>query len=239
MRLRPDRIGLHVQCGMPVVIAGSTFLGGPAESAALLVPDNRFPAAVLREARAHWRGDIRPDWDIRLGPNRALRSLLRWRPALETLRHIVPLGSRADMIVARMTMEITAFLGRYQAFHVFEGRDVHQVATCGRDAGMATFAVRDQARPDRWLPMPELIALYHHLAGAGVLIGPPVAVGCRGALRLAIGAEDVLRGDILEILEHLEEALKGLGFRPKSVGLDADAARRDRKGATSQARCLN
>lgn len=241
MRLRPDRIGLHLQCGMPVVIAGSTFLGGPAESAALLVPDNRFPAGVLREARAHWRGDIRPHWDIRLGPNRALRSLLRWRPALETLRHIVPLGSRADTIVARMTMEITAFLGRYQAFHVFAGRDGHQVATCGREAGMATFAVRDQGRPDRWLTMPQLIALYHRLAEAGVLIGPPVAVGCRGALRLAIGAEDVLRGDILESLAHLEEALKSLGFLPASapVGPDADAVRRGRRGAASHGRCLH
>ena len=42
--------------------------------------------------------------------------------------------------------------------------------------------------------MPELLALYHGMAEAGVLIGHPVPVGARGALRLAIGAEDILRG---------------------------------------------
>jgi hypothetical protein len=239
MRLRPDRIGLHLSCGMPMVIAGSTFLGGPAESGALLVPPDRFPAEVLREARRRWRADTRPDWDGRLGPNRALRSLLRWLPALENLRQMVALGPRADTLVARMTMELTAFLGRFPDFHVFPGRDVHQVATCGREAGMAAFAVRDQKRPDRWLTMPELIALYHRLADAGVLIGHPVPVGARGALRLAIGAEDVIRGDIRGSLHHLEEAFKGLGFPLGPMRSEAESAPRGRQSATPHARCWN
>lgn len=212
MRLRPGRIGVHLAYGMPVVIAGSTFLGGPAESGALLVPPGRFPAAVLREARRRWQPDATPDWDPDGGPNRALRSLLRWLPALENLRDVVALGPRADMVVARMTMELTAFLGGYPDFHVFPGRDVHQVAICGREAGVIAFAVRDLKRRDRWLPMPELIELYHRIAEAGALIGHPVVVGNRGALRLAIGAEDVLRAEIVESLGLLEAAFRGLGF---------------------------
>lgn len=239
MRLRPDRIGLHLLCGMPIVIAGSTFLGGPAESGALLVPPDRFAAGVLREARARWRADSRPGWDARLGPNSAMRSLLRWLPAIENLRDVAALGSRADTLVARMTMELSGFLERFPDLHVFAGRDVHQVATCGRESGMAAFAVRDRHRPDRWLPMPELIALYHRLAEAGVLIGHPVAVGARGALRVAIGAEDLLRGEILESLAHLEEALRGIGFLPGSGRVPPDGAGRSREKAASQTRCLN
>jgi hypothetical protein len=220
------------------VIAGSTFLGGPAESGALLVPPDRFPAKVLGEARRRWRADTRPDWDARLGPNRALRSLLRWLPAPENLRSVVALGPRADTRVARMTMELAGFLGRFPDFHVFPGRDVHQVATCGREAGMAAFAVRDQKRQDRWLPMPELIALYHRLADAGVLIGHPVPVGSRGALRVAIGAEDVLRGDIRASLEHLEAALQGLGFRPEA-NAPRDTTKRDRRATAQQLRDMH
>lgn len=227
MRLRPDRIGPHLLCGMPIVMAGSTFLGGPAESAVLLVPTQRFAAGVLSAARRHWRADSHPDWDLRLGPNRAMRSMLRWLPALDNLRNIVALGSRADTLAARMTMELTGFLERYPDFHVFPGRDIHQVATCGREAGIAAFAVRDRRRADRWLPMPELLALYHNLAQAGVLTGHPLPVGARGALRLAIGAEDILRGDIRDSLEHLEAALQGLGFRPEA-GAARDMAKRGR-----------
>jgi hypothetical protein len=168
MRLRPDRIGVHLAYGMPVVIAGSTFPGGPAESGALLVPPDRFPIAVLREARRRWRPDAKPDWDSDEGPHRALRSLLRWLPALENLRNVDALGPRADTLVARMTMELATFLARFQEFHVFPGRDVHQVATCGREAGMVAFAVRDLKRRDRWLPMPELFAI-----SSDVIVGYP------------------------------------------------------------------
>ncbi|GAB0119876.1 hypothetical protein [Acidisoma sp. 7E03] len=213
MRLRPDRIGAHLALGLPVVIAGSTFLGGPAESGALLVPSDRFKAAALREARRRWREDAKADWEVGEGPNRGLRHVLRWLPAVENLRRLAALGTRADTLIAYVTMELTTFLGRFADFHVFPGRDVHQVATCGREAGMVTFAVRDLKRPNRWLPMPELVTLYHRIADAGALIGHPVGVGSRGGLRLAISAEDVLRGDIAESLDRLETVFHGIGYR--------------------------
>lgn len=113
-------------------------------------------------------------------------------------------------------MELTAFLERFPDFHVFEGRDNSQAHDGGRDAGTVAFAVQSLKRKGRWLPMPDLIGLYYALAQAGVLIGPPVGIGTRGALRLAIGAPDILRGEIGPSLAHLETALRGLGYQPCS-----------------------
>lgn len=76
-----------------------------------------------------------------------------------------------------MTMELTHFLGRFPDFHLFPRRDVHEVATCGRQAGMVAFAVRDPKQPNRRLLMPDLIASYHRIADAGALIRIPVTLG--------------------------------------------------------------
>lgn len=66
-----------------------------------------------------------------------------------------------------------------------------------------------------WFTMPDLIALYHDLAGAGVLLGHPVMAGGRAALRIAISAEDVQRGDIGPALARFNDALtRANGLRP-------------------------
>jgi hypothetical protein len=87
--------------------------------------------------------------------------------------------------------------------------------------------------------MPELIALYHRIADAGALIGHPVAVGNRAALRLAIGAEDVLRGDIVESLTLLETAFLGLGFRTEHLRRKKKELPRDPLTAESDGGLLN
>ena len=42
MRVRASRIADNLKLGYPTVISGSTFLGGPSPSGALLVPPNTF-----------------------------------------------------------------------------------------------------------------------------------------------------------------------------------------------------
>ena len=54
--------------------------------------------------------------------------------------------------------------------------------------------------------MDELRQLYRGLAGQGVLLGQPVDLGPFGALRVAIGMRDVVRGSIEESLRRLAEA---------------------------------
>ena len=117
------------------------------------------------------------------------------------------LGTKAEVRIARMTCALTSFLAEFPDIEVLPGRTYQHVAICGRDSGIVTFAVRDSARPGQWLAMPELIALYHDLAGAGVLLGHPIMAGGRAALRVAVSAEDVLRGNIEAGLAHLGDAL--------------------------------
>lgn len=89
------------------------------------------------------------------------------------------------------------------------GRTEHHVAICGRDSGIVTLAIRDPARPSPWPTMPDLIALYHDLAGAGALSSHRVMAGGRAMLCIAVSAEDVQHGD-------MEPGLPPAG-RPASV----------------------
>lgn len=207
MRLRPERIADHLGRGWPLVISGSGFLGSPGATGALVLSAGRFPQhmiARLMSAQGFYFAD---GWDPDMGPLPHSGCLLRWLPALHNLRDMTALGTKAEVRIARMTCALTSFLAEFPDIEVLPGRTYQHVAICGRDSGIVTFAVRDSARPGQWLAMPELIALYHDLAGAGVLLGHPIMAGGRAALRVAVSAEDVLRGEIEAGLARLGDAL--------------------------------
>ena len=92
-RLAPSTVSAYLGCGALVAVTGSKFLGGPAFSAALLVP----PAAAARlrgrslpeglsghSARADWPAGWAAGATLRAGANFGL--LLRWSAAIEELR---------------------------------------------------------------------------------------------------------------------------------------------------------
>lgn len=114
-----------------------------------------------------------------------------------------------------MTFAIATFLEEFLDIEVLPGRTERHVAICGRESGIVTFSIRDPARRGHWLAMPDLVALYHDLAAAGVLLGHPVMAGGRAALRIAISAEDVQCGEIGPALARFNESLtRANGLRP-------------------------
>jgi hypothetical protein len=216
MRLRPERVGDHLRRGWPVVISGSGFLGAPGATGAFVLPPGRFGDDEMRRAIAAGGFDFRDGWDPETGPLPYSGCVLRWLPAMDHLRGMEALGEKAEVRIAQMTYQITSFLQEFpDDIAVLDGRTEHHVAICGRDSGIVSFAIRDPDRPQRWLTMPDLIALYHDLAGAGVLLGHPVMAGGRAALRIAVSAEDVQYGDIGLSLARLADALtRTTGVRP-------------------------
>lgn len=209
MRLRPKRVGDHVRHGWPVVISGSGFLGAPGATGALVLPAGRFGDAAIRWAIATGEFDFRDGWDPETGPLPYTGCVLRWVPAVRNLMRMKGLEDKAETRIAQMTFAMTNFLEEYPDFAVLDGRSLTHVSICGRDSGIVAFALRDPVNSRRWLTMEELTTLYHAIAGAGVLLGHPFAAGGRAALRIAISAEDVLRGDIGPSLGRLADAMMG------------------------------
>ena len=93
MRTAPDCLRWDLEVGRMVLISGSTFLGGHAASAALLVPaclaerlSHVPPTALLAETSAH---DLPPEWrDTFCAPDAARFNIglgLRWSAALAEL----------------------------------------------------------------------------------------------------------------------------------------------------------
>ncbi len=103
---------------------------------------------------------------------------------------------------------MAAFLREFPAFEVFEGRNPHQAAICGRDSGIVAFAVR---KGRHWMTMPDLIVLYRKLAEQSVLLGHPIGVGNRAALRLSIAAGDVEVGSVERKLARLADVHRRQG----------------------------
>jgi len=60
--------------------------------------------------------------------------------------------------------------------------------------------------------MPELIWLYDTLAAQNVLLGLPITIGNRAALRLSLSAGDIVVGSITTKLARLADALETAGF---------------------------
>ena len=210
MRVRASRIAEFLKLGYPTVISGSTFLGGPSPSGALLVPPNTFGEGLMGQAREVLAEDLRLSWKTGRGFSRGFANMLRWMPGLHAMEHIVNLGPKADIRMAQLTMELKDFLAEFPDFETFESRHSDHVAFCGRDSGIVPFAVRRGKRG--WMSMPELIGLYDTLAAQNVLLGLPITIGNRAALRLSLGAGDIVAGSITSKLARLADALKTAGF---------------------------
>ncbi len=235
MRLRGSRIGDHLKRRFAMVICGSTFLGGPAHSGALLLPPGSVRDEVWRQACELWAGERSLTWKSHEGFSRGFANMLRWMPGLYALERLAELGAKADTHIARMTAEMTDFLREFPAFEVFEGRSAHQAAICGRDSGIVSFAVR---KGRHWMTMPDLIALYRKLAEEGVLLGHPIVVGNRAALRLSIAAGDVDAGSIERKLARLADVLSEAGFsRRANVGHSNTRSRQAASRPLSPAVC--
>lgn len=210
MRVRASRIAEFLKLGYPTVISGSTFLGGPSSSGALLVPANTFGEVLMSQAREVLADDFSLSWKVGLGFSRGFANMLRWMPGLHALEHLVHLGPKADIRMAQLTMELKGFLAEFPDFEVFESRHIHHVAFCGRDSGIVPFAVRRGKRS--WMTIPELIGLYDTLAAQNVLLGLPITIGNRAALRLSLSAGDIVVGSITPKLARLADALESAGF---------------------------
>ncbi|MDE1905787.1 MAG: hypothetical protein KGH75_04985 [Rhodospirillales bacterium] len=219
MRVRASRIGEYLKHGYPTVVAGSTFLGGPYRSGALLVPPNTFSASVLQQARAVLADETTLNWKTGSGFSRAFANMLRWMPGLGALEVLAALGSKADIRMAQMTMELRAFLGEYPDFEVIESRPEQHVAFCGRDSGIVPFAVRKGKHG--WMSLPDMLGLYERLAEAKVLLGLPMVIGARAALRLSIAAGDISMGTIARKLDRLADVLGKMGYQRKGTGISA------------------
>ena len=210
MRVRASRIADFLKLRDPTVISGSTSLGGPSLSAALLVPPNTFGEGLMSQAREVLAEDFRLRWKTGLGFSKGFANMLRWMPGPHAMEHIVNLGPKADIRMAQLTMELKDFLAEFPDFEVFESRHGDHVAFCGRDSGIVPFAVRRGKRG--WLSTPELIGLYDTLAAQNVLLGLPVTIGNRAALRLSLAAGDISVGSITHKLARLADALETAGF---------------------------
>jgi hypothetical protein len=214
MRVRAGRIADFLKLGYPTVISGSTFLGGPSPSGALLVPPNTFGEALMSQAHGLLAEDLTLNWKTGLGFSRGFGNMLRWMPGLHALEHLMDLGPKADIRMAQLTMELKDFLAEFPDFEIFESRHIHHVAFCGRDSGIVPFAVRKGKRG--WMSMPEMIALYEQLAAQNVLLGLPITIGSRAALRLSIAAGDIGVGSITHKLAKLADALEAAGFNRRA-----------------------
>lgn len=78
MRCRPDRVGLNLSMGLPVIVSGATFLGGPADSGALLVP----PEPRSQGRAAPGRAAVAGTHGIRPRPSLGAHAGLKHRVAL-------------------------------------------------------------------------------------------------------------------------------------------------------------
>ncbi len=174
-RIHPSEIAKHVSRGRPVAVTGSKFLGGPPFSGALLLPAG-MPVPQLPEADHY-------------GP------LLRWVAALS----VVPMISKAER--------------RSWSRRILRNR-LADVARSAAVRPALRFVLPPPAGGAGWQSLPSILPffvtppgateplgmdaarqLHRALAVEGVLLGQPVLVGGRGALRIAFGASDLADDD--------------------------------------------
>ena len=142
MRTTPDCLNWDLQAGRLVLISGSTFLGGHANSAALLVPaslamrlTHAAPSHLIAEAAAH---DMAPEWrDLFCtegAPRHNIGLGLRWSAALAELdRYLQTPAPLREAILDLFNRRILVRLSRYEwVERVEEGRGgVAPLLLCG------------------------------------------------------------------------------------------------------------
>jgi hypothetical protein len=212
MRVRPHCIGGVLVDNRIVVVSGSTFLGGPGESAAVLIPPGLQRGFAYQQVEEGWRRDIALEF-FETHPTRAVADVFRWIPAVANLNALERVRGSVDTRLFRMTTQVRELLGEFPDFEVLQGRSDDQIVWCGRDSGLVAFVVKDRHRAHQYLELPALRDLHDRLARKKVLLGLPVKAGIATyAMRVAVGAENVLRDDLEASLERLATALSELGF---------------------------
>jgi hypothetical protein len=202
LRLPSHKIREYLNFGWPVVITGSKFLGGPAFSGAVLVPSARFSPARRTQASSVCALHRRLAGLDGLAGVASLADstgpLLRWLAAIAPLEESAFSEDQVEESVTQFEREAAVAVAALPGARIIE-----QSIGC---PGIVTFAVEAAGRPPAWLTASDLRPVYRGLADQGVLVGQPVDLGPFGALRVAIGMHDVLRGSVNASLHRLAEA---------------------------------
>lgn len=194
-RISAARVRAHLQRGWPVLITGSKFYGGPAFSGALLWPQSRRR--------------VKPPPELMRPPSRGL--LLRWHAALAEMEALAALG--ADQLTLRLQR-----LGREIANRIAATPGLAALPPGGRAGhqdwsdlpGIFSITLDGGAGP---LNAAALRPLHRAMALRGVLLGQPVAISPHcAALRLAIGARDLIDPPSSAALDHAFAALAAAAF---------------------------
>jgi hypothetical protein len=201
-RLAPAAIRRYLLQGFPVIVTGSKFFGGPAFCGAVLFPNSRLGACLHRRWQAFLPPALAGGEDAP-----ALGTLLRWSAALPMLQGHTVAGPAAAATLGRLAQQAAAALADVPAVRLVPGPSAAMLHAGGWPNSIVTFALRDPRDDRRLLTRDELLPLYRRLAQLGVLLGQPVDLGPHGGLRLAIGARDVIAGDISAGLVRLQAAL--------------------------------
>ncbi len=216
VRIAPAAVCGYLERGWPVIVTGSKFLGGPAFSGAVLLPRGRFRG--VREQAQQRCAHVAPGTGGPCGHGLAgLGPVLRWIAALDGLSSLAKLGPAVPRVLARLAAEAELALSGIRGVTCLAAPASTPSFAGEWPAGIVPLAVRDPTDPARWLAANELRLLYGELARRGVLVGQPVSLGRHGALRVAIGARDVVAGTIGPALERLVEELPALIRRREAV----------------------
>ncbi len=203
-RIGAAAVRAHLAHGRPVAITGSKFFGGPAFSGALLVPRDRFSAAAMRTAAA-LEGALPREGPLGLGP------VLRWTAALPAMQAFAAREESAAALLDRRMALVEAGIAAQPALVALPGLARFGDAWSER-ASIASFCIRDRRDAQRLLTPEELRPIYETLAADGVFVGQPVTIGAFGALRIAIGARELLdpttEHDIPRLFAALDAAVR-------------------------------
>ncbi len=189
-RLPPARLRGYLGRGWPVVVTGSKFYGGPAFSGAVLLPRTRLPPGLAP-----------------VPAGGGLATSVRWVAALAEMEAMAALPA-AD------TAERAAAAGRAIADWIgaTPGLAAVDMPAAPPDATepCTIFAVTvdDPGALGQPLSVAALRPLHQQLARQGVLLGQPVRLGGQaGALRIALGARNLLAPDLFPSLDRLFQTL--------------------------------
>ena len=214
LRLSPDTLRAYLAAGFLIAITGSKFLGGPAFSGALLLPEGSLgrlqamdlqPVAHGGSARGDWPSGFAARDQLADTPNLGL--LLRWQAALhewDAFRAVPAEAVEATLrLVSRMVKDrLTA-----APFEAVTAPTVARFGEPGWDALPSIFPFLVVRRGEQ-LDSAATQALYERLregrdmppglARRRLVLGQPVQVGRREgqpvmALRLAISARQIVK----------------------------------------------
>lgn len=232
-RLSPARLRRYLAAGLPVLITGSKFFGGPGFSGALLLPRARFPGLSLPPVGLAAYG-LASSKELQATACANAGLVLRWRAALAEMVRFRRSAAGFGLVVDRLS---TAIRQQIAGDRDLLGIDAPEAPGSAGDWSdrrtVFTFALREGGR----LASVERLRVLHTmlnsdlsadlpdadpaLAGALCQVGQPVLLGSRdgqpyGGLRIAIGARHADAADHEAALQTVFAKLR-LVRRPVGV----------------------